>query len=347
MPLLSFMWADHELNDISWLRADTFSWQSGSVYTAVYSHLSDDITGKTLRSETISGTTVQFYVADDGHKICPASQESNVTAIYNATGVAWYYIIDTTNQRFKLPRTKFGFTGIRSGAGNYVAAGLPNITGNTHWVGAVLNNNNTSYATGAFSAFDTNTGSYAGGGGYSNAAGRLSFYASRSSSIYGNSSTVQPKATEMYLYFYVGSFKQTALENTAGLNAELFNDKADKNFANTTMIDFVVASQAPTSSNRYTWYRRYNSGWVEQGGITGPVNGTAATISVTLPIVMLNANYSVYVTVTRPGNPDYRDQFLVAGNRSIAGFTVYSNWAGSGNGTKDNLAQWMVCGYKA
>ena len=232
MPLLSFMWADHELNDISWLRADTFSWQSGSVYTAVYSHLSDDITGKTLQSETISGTTVQFYIADDGHKICPAGQESNVTAIYNATGVAWYYIIDTTNQRFKLPRTKFGFTGIRSGVGNYVAPGLPNITGNTHWVGAVLNNNNTSYANGVFSAFDSNSGAYAGGGGYSNAAGRLSFDASRSSGIYGSSSTVQPKATEMYLYFYVGSFKQTAIENTAGLNAELFNEKADLSYVN-------------------------------------------------------------------------------------------------------------------
>ena len=42
MPLLSFMWADHQLNDISWLRADTFSWQSGAVYTAVYQHLVDD-----------------------------------------------------------------------------------------------------------------------------------------------------------------------------------------------------------------------------------------------------------------------------------------------------------------
>jgi hypothetical protein len=30
-----------------------------------------------------------------------------------------------------------------------------------------------------------------------------------------------------YLYFYVGSFTQTALENTAGLNASLFNAKAD------------------------------------------------------------------------------------------------------------------------
>lgn len=55
-------------------------------------------------TETIAGTTITFYLATDGHKICPASEESNVAAIYAATGVAWYYILDTANQRFKLPR---------------------------------------------------------------------------------------------------------------------------------------------------------------------------------------------------------------------------------------------------
>ena len=54
--------------------------------------------------ETIAGITIEYIFADDGHKIVLADQESNVTAIYNATGVAWYYIIDTTNERFKLPR---------------------------------------------------------------------------------------------------------------------------------------------------------------------------------------------------------------------------------------------------
>ena len=92
LPLLSFMWSDHQLNHPSWLRADTFSWQAGSVYQAVYQHLAGDIDGKTLQSETIGGTTIQFYLADDGHKICPASEETNVLAIYNSTGVAWYYI---------------------------------------------------------------------------------------------------------------------------------------------------------------------------------------------------------------------------------------------------------------
>lgn len=31
--------------------------------------------------------------------------------------------------------------------------------------------------------------------------------------------------------------------------------------------DYVTAWQSPTAENNYTWYRKYNSGWVEQGGM--------------------------------------------------------------------------------
>lgn len=273
LPILYHTWADHQLNDVSWLRADTFSWQSGDVYTAAYQHLADDINGKTLQSETIGGTTIQFYLADDGHKICPASEESNVSAIYNSTGVAWYYILDTTNRQFKLPRTKWGFTGLRDSVGGYVAPGLPNITG------SVTRNlySDTPTATGSFvqgSTSDTNLRNDGGG----EPAGTLSFDASRSSSVYGNSDTVQPPATQMYLYFYVGNFEQSAIEQTAGLNAEMFNDlNAHK------VIDF----QVPTASNGYTWYRKYADGWVEQGGrCTVPAtNGlSSSSVTVTLPV---------------------------------------------------------------
>lgn len=263
MPLLSFMWADHVLNDASWLRADTFSWQSGSVYQAVYQHLTADITGKTLQSETISGITIQFYLADDGHKVCPASEESNVTAIYNATGVAWYYIIDTTNQRFKLPRTKYGFTGLRDTVGNYIEESVPNIKTDINLGdGRPLQLQS---ASGAI--YNRGNGSIWSAGSYWQSTGpRPAFDASLVSSAYKDGAPVQPKATEMYLYFYVGQFTQTALENTAGLNTELFNEKADLNLTNVLVnIDFVVERQEPTAENNYTWYRKYRSGWVEQG----------------------------------------------------------------------------------
>ena len=271
MPLLSFMWADHVLNDASWLRADTFSWQSGAVYQAAYQHLEDDIDGKTLQSETVAGTTIQFYLADDGHKICPASEESNVAAIYAATGVAWYYIIDTVNTRFKLPRTQFAFTGIRSGVGAFVEAGLPNITDTLN---NVLFSPNGASASGARRI--TSSASFAiRNDGANEFQGNSSFDASRSSLVYGNSDTVQPKATEMYLYFYVGNFTQTALENTAGITTEEMNNKADKDDT-VGYCSFNTATRVQITTTNQTAAK---NGWL-LGRISFSGNSASCKISV-------------------------------------------------------------------
>lgn len=227
--LFDWKWADHEISDMSWLRADTFSWQDGTVYSDAYQHLADDISGKTLQSETIDGTTIQFYLADDGHKICPATQESNVTAIYTATGVAWYYILDTDNTRFKLPRTKFGVTGLRDTVGKYVAPGLPNITGSFN---TGDRRTHISDVTGAFYRATASSNQWVSQSGVQGNTQGVGFDASGSNSIYGNSTTVQPPATQQYLYFYVGQFSQSAVEQTAGLNASLFNGKADTDLNN-------------------------------------------------------------------------------------------------------------------
>jgi len=54
--------------------------------------------------------------------------------------------------------------------------------------------------------------------------------------------------------------------------------------------DYVVEFQAPTAGNNYTWYRKYKSGWVEQGG-TQTGTGSYAKVTVNLPVTMADANY--------------------------------------------------------
>lgn len=348
--LFDFKWADHTLNDVQWLRADTFSWQSGSVYEAAfwdlfydiqistnwyregapgytakrypevgdpvylnsdlttpyttveaYDSVNDTITAGgnvytqngntyvTPTTETVAGYTVSVYTGHSGKKITIPTYETAVSNIYTATGVAWYYILDIPNKRFKLPRTKFGFNGLRDTVGKYIEAGLPNITGE------IIGSSSRGIASSANGCFyiDTKQGTVSTN--TPNERGNVYMDASRSSSIYGNSTTVQEPATQMYLYFYVGNFTQTALENTAGLNAELFNDKADLNLANALAnIDFVVESQLPTAGNNYTWYRKYRSGWVEQGSNSG-------TTTNTLPIEMSDSSYTV-LFANRSGN---------------------------------------------
>jgi len=56
--------------------------------------------------------------------------------------------------------------------------------------------------------------------------------------------------------------------------------------------DFVVSFQRPTAENNYTWYRKYKSGWVEQGGLYIDDSGSGSTeYSVVFPIIMANNTY--------------------------------------------------------
>lgn len=253
----------------------------------------------------ISGTFINpnspiYKLTPKGYKIADASQESVVLNKYNSTGVAWYYILDISNVRFKLPRTKFGFTGLRSAVGDFIEAGILNITGNigrpSDWNGAV--------ATGAFYSLGKARAIDSGGG--ETYWDYVAMDASRSSPIYGNSVTVQPPATQMYLYFYVGYYTQSATEQTAGLNSELFNGKADINLSNVSNTSGFRRLIEIYKGNDGSWYKvfaEYNpsngnfvGNWCEQGGITPFQNGTINAEVVTflkpykaLPYVLISA----------------------------------------------------------
>lgn len=76
-----------------------------------------------------------------------------------------------------------------------------------------------------------------------------------------------------------------------GAMAEALNDKADRDLRNvdtTSGGDAVVEYQAPTSANDYTWYRKYASGWVEQGGL---FTNSARLTQITFPVVMADTDY--------------------------------------------------------
>ncbi len=56
-------------------------------------------------------------------------------------------------------------------------------------------------------------------------------------------------------------------------------------------VDYIVASQMPTAENNYTWYRKYASGWVEQGGICPSLGYT-----VVFPVAMADTRYTAQGT---------------------------------------------------
>jgi hypothetical protein len=111
--------------------------------------------------------------------------------------------------------------------------------------------------------------------------------------------------------------------------------------ANTAAIagaDYVIESQLPTADNNYTWYRKYKSGWVEQGGkvkLNGPISSSNKRVS--FPVTMANTNY-----------------FAIAAADANVDFVVYVGWQavdGMSVGTKSdastNTTTWEVKGMSA
>ena len=362
LPILTSMWFDHIVNDISWLRSDTFAWQSGDVYTAVYNHLVNDWQTGTIQTENVAGRTFSVMVAKDGHKLFSTNStgEQLATDLFNETGVAWYYILDTTNHRFKLPRTKFGFTGLRDNVGNYVAPGLPNhthyianynaqgaasgggyIPASSFSVGSVIVNSGTNGESGNGNWTDR------AGTGYSTSRQQMT-NASSSNSIYGASSTVQPPATQMYLYFYVGNFNQDSIIQTAGLNAELFNGKADINVTNALQTSKLNKDLSNLPSNiKYvketwksgtSWYRIWSDGWIEQGGYLS-WNGAWTTLTFNRPFTTTNyyINGGGYRSDSSPYQCmiDFKDW----------GTSSCSVWSSDDNTSNPCVMKWYACGY--
>lgn len=313
--LLEVKWSDHILNNVSWLRADTFSWQSGEMYGAVYEHLLSDIEGKALQSETIEGITISYYLADDEHKICSVSEESKIASLYDKIGITWYFILDTENYRFKLPHKHSSQlvrsvknadnTWYRLYADGWVEQGglIPLTT--TGWkdnhvitlpIIMINNKYNVNFMNGYTDYVDHNTVVTTRTTTDFTIRRYVSYQSEACWEVKGysaiNMSSFQ--ADEKYLYFYVGEFAQDAIENTAGVTIEVLNTKADVDLQNTPMAtaDYVVEWQNPTADNNYRWYRKYKSGWIEQGGYTAVGDDARVTVTLTKPMA------DTYYTVT-------------------------------------------------
>ena len=180
-------------NNIEWLRADTFSWQSGDVYSAAYAELLNiyNAEGGTTETETIGSQTITYKRCSNGMKVADATQQQAIMNVFVSTGSAFYFILDTANTRFKLPRTKYPLVGYEDGLGNYISQEA---------------------ASGA---------------------------------------DVKIAGNQSYLYFYMGTYNQSAIDNTAGLNTELFAGKADVDYVKNNYVD-KTSTQTISGSKRFT-----------------------------------------------------------------------------------------------
>lgn len=286
--------------------------------------------------------TWKSFQALDGHEIVFPGNEEQVQKEYSKNGSAWYYILDTAKKRFKLPRGRntrivksykddsrwyrlyadgwaeqgglFDTPNNTAGVEKNVVLPLP--MANDKYT-ATIGIHNTTNDTGVylFVASKTTTA--------------ITFKSNISSAsladqnwqVSGYADVDSTQAGDKYLYFYVGLFSKTAIEQTAGITSEQLNNKVDIGHQ-------VIAFQAPTAENNYTWCRKYADGWVEQGGVE--VLTGVKEKQITFPVVMRDNNYTPSVTAawssSASGQLEGCDNLQTTGMRLTASYVGITLW---------------------
>lgn len=131
----------------------------------------------------------------------------------------------------------------------------------------------------------------------------------------------------------------SAVNTDEGTILEALNNKIDRDMHNVDIVakaDAVVDYQIPAVENNYTWFRKYASGWVEQGGIiTGITNSyTTKTLAVTMP----DTNYTFICTTIDEFSGT---QYAVGNPVSVSTYQI--KYSGTGTAKRS----WQVSGMAA
>ena len=241
-----------------------------------------------------------------------------------SVGVFGWDGVGTTAFRVPSLNDIFVETGTAAQIGDYLAPGVPNITAKFN---AKTTGGNGQGAIRVASSWASR--GWDGGDNEST----FEFDASTVSSVYKNDvSTVQPNAVRYraMVQLAVGATDE-ALETCTNVLADVAELK----------YDYVVDFQAPTAANNYTWYRKYKSGWVEQGGMCS--NSGSDEGSVTLPVQMADTTYTLVATnESTTAINGWGWVYVKVDTKTTTGFSLLSR-QGTGN-TAPLQASWQVSG---
>ena len=215
-------------------------------------------------------------------------------------------------------------------AGKYYEAGLPNITGTFGFK-----------SQGAYQRAPTgvfyNTGD-AGGGSYdSNGTGHdvVGIDASRVTSIYGNSTTVQPESHDWIVCVVAfGTATNVGSVDVANVMSAVNQVQAGK-LDNTT----IHLIETWKSSDGASWYRKYSDGWIEQGGTIAYTNGNDYINQFIINFLLEftnNKSYSIFINNAGDIN-SYAPMIVNKSSSSIKVINCINDVAYS--------ACWYACGY--
>jgi len=172
-------------------------------YPDFYNKCLEEKNSATTRELTLDDSTIIIYENSNGHRYYNIEDKETIDNYFTKYGYAWFYGIDTDNERIFLPRNNY-FEQITidiSEVGQGIEAGLPNITGNSGTLRGADDSGAQDYSGAMYrQGYSQNAYSTVG-----TKCSAIFFDASRSNDIYGKSETVQPNAVKKLLYICVGN----------------------------------------------------------------------------------------------------------------------------------------------
>ena len=306
--------------------------------------------------------------ANEPYDLSTATQETIEAVTYSDAGALTSYTINGATMSVRGTVTAVSIIGTATSGtslrlpkyANYIkmagtegitqkGAGLPNISGK--WTGIFIEGTVlTPQGTGVFSSMQNSASVSAFGvTGYVNNPNwnlaengeegytQLEFDASKSNAIYGASDTVTPAHTTLYPWISAYTSAVPASTAQAAEFTGALSGKANTDLSNVLAnIDYVVEFQVNSDGS---WYRKYKSGWLEQGGklITGTGNYTflkpyASLLNVTIQVMTTNG-----VDSTNAG------AWLLSPGPTNTGFQILGNF----DPTYYNSGYWYAVGQGA
>lgn len=253
-----------------------------------------------------------------------------------------FYSKGNGSTTFRVPALKCWVRGANSidEVGGYLAAGLPNIQGSVGAAGAPVSNKSTrdTYISVYDGPFGIKEGKSHWAGGHStntSASDVITFDASKTNPIYGNSDTVQPPSIVglwvVKAYGTVTNVGSTDVANIAtGLTEletrfdALENNKVDK-AGNAWVVE--------TYRNGTDWYRVWSDGWIEQGGMAE----SAVKTTVTFLKPFTNKCVGAWAQAWGTNGSTYAYSIY---HTDVTSMVIYANGGATGS-----PKQWFACGY--
>ena len=212
-------------------------------------------------------------------------------------------------------------------AGKYYSAGLPNITGAA---GDLLwNTHIPPFSNGSFSYGGMGDGQWAwiGSGEFWSGSAKLYIDASRSNSIYGNSTTVRPESHDWIVCVVAfGTATNVGSVDVANVMSAVGQVQANAHVVETWK-----------SGNGSSWYRKWSDGFIEQG--QGGVTVTKVPKTITFNQPFTSSTYQLITEIHGVGSNSYGEGVSIQTKRTTS-FVCHGH-----NATDTTSVTWYACGY--